>query len=222
MIETIAKCPLFNDISQVEIEKIMLETPFKKKSYEAREVIAFQGDKVDKLIIIYKGIARGEMVDFAGKTVVIEELPSPKPLAPAFIFGKSNIFPVNIISQTKSETLQIQKPDFVRMMQHNSKLLTNFMNNISGRAQFLSNKIKFLTFNTIKGKFAFYLLNQQKNEDTVVIELPTSQSKIAELFGVARPSLARAIREMHNEGVIKAEAKTIRILDKKALVELMK
>ena len=222
MIESIAKCPLFSDISYVEIEKIMSNISFKKKSYQLGEVIAFQGDKVDKLIIIYKGTARGEMVDFSGKTIVIEELPSPMPLAPAFIFGKNNIFPVNIISQTNSETIQILKSEFVKMMQQNSKFLTNFMNNISGRAQFLSNKIKFLTFNTIKGKFAFYLLNLQKNEDTVVIELPAAQSKIAELFGVARPSLARAIREMHNDGVIKAEAKTIRILDKRGLVELMK
>lgn len=222
MIETIAKCPLFNDISHVEIEKIVKETYHQVKSYRAGDVIAFQGDKVERLIIIYRGVARGEMVDFTGKTVVIEELPSPKPLAPAFIFGQKNVYPVNIISQTDAETIQIPKGEFVKMMQNNSKLLTNFMNNISGRAQFLTTKIKFLTFNTIKGKFAFYLLNHQKNEDTVVVELPSSQAKIAELFGVARPSLARAIREMHNDGVIKAEAKTIRILDKKALVDLMK
>ncbi len=222
MIKTIAKCPLFYDISHLEIETIFNETFHNIKSYNAGEIIAFQGDMVEKLIIIYKGTARGEMVDFTGKTVVIEELPSPKPLAPAFVFGQKNIYPVNIISQTNSETIQIPKSEFVKMMQKNRKLLTNFMNNISGRAQFLTTKIKFLTFNTIKGKFAFYLLNHQKNEDTVIVELPTSQAKIAELFGVARPSLARAIREMHNDGVIKAEAKTIRILDKKALVELMK
>jgi DNA-binding FadR family transcriptional regulator len=44
---------------------------------------------------------------------------------------------------------------------------------------------------------------------------------MADLFGVSRPALARAIREMHNEGIISAQAKHIQILNTYELYELV-
>jgi CRP-like cAMP-binding protein len=43
------------------------------------------------------------------------------------------------------------------------------------------------------------------------------QSDLAEFFGVARPSVARALGEMEDDGLIEAGGKIIRILDKKRL-----
>jgi CRP-like cAMP-binding protein len=215
-------CPLFKDIEAEEIQRIFDKIFYQNKEYEINEIIAYQDEKVEHLIILLEGIARGEMVDISGKTIVIEEIESPRPLAPAFIFGINNTYPVNIVSQTNTKIVKIPKLEFVRMMQRSDKLLINFMNNVSGRAQFLSQKLKFLSFHSIKGKFAYYILNLAKNNNTNYITLQISQSKLAELFGVTRPSLARAIREMHNDKIIRADAKNIQILNTYELYELMK
>ena len=45
------------------------------------------------------------------------------------------------------------------MLQKSEKVLVNFVDIVSSRGQFLSNKIKFLSFTTIKGKLAQYLLD---------------------------------------------------------------
>jgi CRP-like cAMP-binding protein len=218
----LSSCPLFRGILPDEIEIIFDGIFYQTKKYESGEIIAYQEDTVEHLMIVLVGIARGEMIDLGGKTVIIEEIESPRPLAPAFIFGHNNLYPVNIVSQTPTEVLKIPKQEFVKMMQKNDKLLVNFMNSVSGRAQFLSQKLKFLSFNSIKGKFAFYILNLAKNNNSNYITLPVSQSKLAELFGVTRPSLARAIRELHNDNVIRAEAKNIQIINTYELYELMK
>ena len=172
--------------------------------------------------ILLEGTVRGEMIDFAGKTIVIEEIESPMPLAPAFIFGRNNTFPVNIVAQTNISVLKIPKPEFVKLMQKSDTLLINFMNIVSGRAQFLSQKLKFLSFQSIKGKFAFYIMNLSKNTKSNQIVLPLPQSKLADLFGVTRPSLGRAIREMHNDGIIKSNGKNIEIINANKLYEVMK
>lgn len=218
----LSNCPLFRGIFPEEIEIIFDGIFYQIKKYESGEIIAYQDDKVEYLMIVLSGIARGEMIDLGGKTVIIEEIESPRPLAPAFIFGQNNLYPVNIVSQTPTEVLKVPKQEFVKMMQKNDKLLVNFMNSVSSRAQFLSQKLKFLSFNSIKGKFAFYILNLAKNNNSNYITLPVSQSKLAELFGVTRPSLARAIRELHNDNVIRAEAKNIQIINTYELYELMK
>ncbi len=222
MNEKLSNSPLFKGISPAEVLNILDGIFYQTKYYEPGDLIAYQDDNVEHLMIVINGISRGEMIDIGGKTVIIEEIESPRPLAPAFIFGQNNTFPVNIISQTKTEILKIPKSEFVKMMQKNDKLLTNFMNNISGRAQFLSQKLKFLSFHSIKGKFAFYILNLAKNSNSNYVTLPFSQSKLAEIFGVTRPSLSRAIRELHNDNIIRAEAKNIQIINTYELYELMK
>lgn len=222
MNQTLTQCPLFRGIDAVEIEKIFEGIFFQTKEYASGDIIAYQDEKVEHLMIVIQGIARGEMVDFSGKTIVIEEIESPRPLAPGFIFGMNNQYPVNIISQGETKVVKIAKLEFVKMMQKSERLLVNFMNNVSGRAQFLSQKLKFLSFHSIKGKFAFYILNLAKNNNTNNVILPLSQAKLAELFGVTRPSLGRAIREMHNDRLIRADAKSIQILNTYELYELMK
>ncbi|MDD4148728.1 MAG: Crp/Fnr family transcriptional regulator [Bacteroidales bacterium] len=222
MNELLSNCTLFKGISPREVLNIFDGIFYQTKFYEPRDIIAYQDDNVEHLMIVLKGITRGEMIDLNGKIVIIEEIESPRPLAPAFIFGQNNTYPVNIVSQTKTEILKIPKSELVKMMQKNDKLLVNFMNNISGRAQFLSQKLKFLSFHSIKGKFAFYILNLAKNSNSNYVTLPFSQSKLAELFGVTRPSLSRAIRELHNDNIIRAEAKNIQIINTYELYEVMR
>ncbi len=47
-----------------------------------------------------------------------------------------------------------------------------------------------------------------------------TQYEIADFFGVARPSVARALGEMEQEGLIAAKGKNIRILNRKKLSAL--
>ena len=111
--------------------------------------------------------------------------------------------------------------EFLKLLQSNVRILNNFLNAISNRSQFLSNKIKFLSFTTIKSKFAQYILELAK-DDLYIVELKQTQQQLAELFGVTRPSFARIMGEMQNEGLIKIEKKQVIILNRNALIELIK
>ena len=101
----------------------------------------------------------------------------------------------------------------------NDKILVNFLDMISNRTQFLSEKIKFLNFKTIKGKLAYYILQKAGKERSSVI-LDLTQNDLADFFGVARPSVARALGDLEEEGYIEAHNKNIKILDKKGLADL--
>ena len=104
----------------------------------------------------------------------------------------------------------------------NEQILSNVMNNISNRAQFLSNKLRFLSFQSIKGKIAHYLLQLSKRTGNDEFILPKSQNELAEMFGVARPSLGRAMRELDKDGIIKAESKNVKIIDKNGLTGFLR
>jgi CRP-like cAMP-binding protein len=167
-------------------------------------------------MIVFSGIVKGEMVDYAGRVIKIEDIPAPGALASAFMFGNNNSFPVNVICNSDTEILIIDKSDFLKLLKNNDSILVNFLNMISNRSQFLSEKIKFLNFKTIKGKLAQYIL-QKAGSDKNVIYLGVTQNDLADFFGVARPSVARALRDLEEEGLIEAKGKIIRVLNKQGL-----
>jgi CRP-like cAMP-binding protein len=215
----LSEAPLFKGLTTKEIETLLLDVLYKVKKFQAGSLISQSGEPVNSLMVVIKGVVKGEMTDYAGRVIKIEDIPAPGALASAFIFGNRNSFPVNIVAISDCELLIIEKSDFLRVLMSNNIILVNFLDMISNRSHFLSEKIKFLNFKTIKGKLAQYIL-QKAGKDKSVLILDMTQNDLAEFFGVARPSVARALGEMEEEGYIEARGKNIKILDREGLADL--
>jgi len=147
---------------------------------------------------------------------------APQPIAHAFLFGERNRFPVDVIATEDCKILFIPKADVIRMLQGNDVILRNYLNAISNRAQFLSNKLWFLSFRTIKEKVAHYLLSLSRSETKTTIMLPKSHQELAEFFGVTRPSLARVFAELQDEGIITVDRREVVITNRGRLLEMIR
>lgn len=219
--ELLTKCPLFKGIDYEGISQLLNQIQYQIKKYEKDNMIAQSGDECRSLMIMLKGSVKGEMIDYSGKAIKIEDIEPPKPLAIAFLFGENNTCPVNIVANNSVEILHLPKASVIALMQLSSTVLSNFMNIISSKTQFLSDKIRFLSFQTIRGKIAHFLLQQAGPVDGEIM-LSKSQEELANMFGVTRPSLGRAIRELHNEGIIEAKGKSVKIIGREALIKQLK
>ncbi len=222
VVSVVVTCPLFLGLKFDEISELLMASTSRLRSFSKGDMVAQAGDEVFFLHIMIEGSVKGEMVDFAGKVIKIEDLTPPRPLAPSFLFGSQNRYPVNITASDAVRILSIPRDEFLKMMQSNRRVLRNFISNVSSRGQFLSNKIKYLSFTSIKGKLAQYLLDLAGKTSSDRISLPISQSQLSELFGVARPSVGRAISELNHEGLIKTNGKVVDLLDKAKLSALLK
>ncbi len=216
----LTNCPIFKGINEIELKSLINQIHYQVRIHKKNDVVAIAGDPVKNLYIILSGSVKGEMIDYSGKTIKIEDIDAPRPLATAFLFGKENTFPVTVTASNDVEILSIPVGEFLNLLQKNKHILKNYINNISSRSQFLSRKLQFLSFKTIKGKMAHYLL-QQAGTHLHSVELNTTQQQLAELFGVTRPSLARVLAEMQDEKLITIERKTVRLLDKGELGKII-
>ncbi len=215
------KSPLFYGIPDEECRALFSKIHYQVRKFEKDAIVVQGGEEVTNLFVVLSGSVRGEMIDYSGKTVKIEDIEAPRPLAAAFLFGKENKFPVTVTANKKAELLAIPVVEFLKLLQMNTRLLRNYLNSISTRAQFLSQKLHFLSFKTIKEKVAHFLL-QQAGDRFHSFELKNTQQQLAEMFGVTRPSLARVLGEVQNENLIKIEKKTVTLLDKEGLNSLLK
>jgi CRP-like cAMP-binding protein len=219
MIDVLTNCPLFSGLNEAEVASLVEGLNFQFRTFQKGEVIAFAGEECNHLIILLTGSIHGEMLDYSGKILKIEDIHAPAPLASAFIFGRENKFPVNVIANEQARVMIIGKEELIKLLAASPAIMKNFLDNISTRAQFLTSKLKMLSFRTIKGKIANYILGIAGNKLELVY-LDKTQHHIADLFGVTRPSLARALGEMSRDGIIGMENKAIRILNRERLEEL--
>lgn len=94
MIPTLVNNPLFRGITPERLLADLEEISFHTRSYKKGEILARQGDVCNRLVILTKGSVRGEMIDYSGRLIKVEDITAPKAIAPLFLFGEQNRYPV--------------------------------------------------------------------------------------------------------------------------------
>ena len=217
MEDNITNIPIFRNVERTELERLFSSIVFQRKSFPPGSLIVSQGEECNRLLLLTKGTVKGEMISPTGKSLKIEDMEAPYALATAFLFGNNAFFPVNIIAITQIDLLVIQRRELLKLFQMNEQILQNFLSLISSRAQFLSEKLRFHSFKSLKAKLAFYLIKEASGNNS--FRLTDSQNELAELFGAARPSVGRAFLLLQEEGIIDIRYKQVEIVDRKKLIE---
>lgn len=218
ILNNLSKCNIFKNVPQNEIQALFSLVKYHVKTFQKDEVIAFRGSECSNLLILLEGEVKAEMQDFSGKVVKIEEFKTVVPLASGFLFSVKNQFPVDIIAQSQTKMLFLPKSSVMELCQKNPIILNAFLSEISNRVSFLSRRIWFISFKTIKQKLAHFLLEQKDNVKSII--LPMSIKELADFFGVARPSLSRILIELAEERIIENNKGVITILDRNRLIEI--
>lgn len=211
-------CPIWKNVPENQREEFLKGLCYRIKRYPKGGFIAYQGDIVDALSILLEGSVKTEMILESGTVMNIETIQAPNPLASAFLFAENNRFPVDVIALEDCEVMIIPKESVMKQLADNKMFLQSYLAFNSNKTNFLSERIKLLSIKTIKGKLAQYILERNQN---MTFTLDRNQKQLAEYFGVARPSLARSLSEMIDEGIIELNKKEGKILNGKRFKELI-
>ena len=221
MIPALVNNPLFRGITLERLFADLEEISFHTRSYKKGEILAQQGAVCNRLVILTKGSVRGEMIDYSGRLIKVEDIAAPRAIAPLFLFGEENRYPVEVTANEPTEVIELPKPSVLSLFRKNEQFLENYMNLSANYARTLSDKLFFMSFKTIRQKLASYLLRLYKQQQQTHITLDRSQQELSDYFGVSRPSLARELAHMQEDGLLIADRKHITILQKEELVRLI-
>ena len=75
----------------------------------------------------------------------------------------------------------------------------------------LGDKVRILSFPSVRDRIAFYLFQIQDNNQRVV--LTETREDIADYLGIARPSLSRELGRMQEEGLIQLDGHEVIVLN---------
>lgn len=217
MFKNLNKSTIFKGLNENEISELLNQTNYYTKSFKNEEFVAFRGDKVEAYMLVLEGELVSEMQKVNGKVVKIETLLPYADIAPAFIFGVDNTFPIDLYATKDSKILYIPKNDLINILQKNKIILNNILNSFSNRTQFLSKKL-WLSNKTIEEKLATHILeNLDKNN---IWHIKKSISDLANIFGVSRPSLSRVIAGLVEENILeRVDNSNFKLLEKESLLD---
>ena len=213
------KIELFEGLDLDRIQRELSEIKVKILKYKKGENIALRGDRIKGLYINISGTLVSEMIKENGESKKIEELKSGMILASAFIFGKFNFFPVDLIAKTDVEILYLEKKEFISLLKKDEKIMERFLDEVSEKAQFLSHNLwESISNKKIEQKLAEYILSHEKNG---ILEMEITIKELSEFFNVSRPSLSRVLKEFTDTGIIERMKRgSYKVLDRDYLESL--
>lgn len=186
--------PLFANADRSDIDYFLHNTLSKIKLYKKGDIVALQNSPCKSLMLLCEGSLSARMSNSEGKEIIIETLRAPEVLAPAFLYGSENKFPVTLQAEENTRIWLLSRDAFLNMMEANPTILKNFIQSISDRSIFLSKKLNEFALQNLSTRIISYLRN--KGEITNIQE-------VAFIMGVARPSLSRTIQTMIEQKLLR-------------------
>ncbi len=212
-IESLSQSVLFRKLEESEVENIMNSLIYTIKNYEKDEVIAIENDDCHSLGIILSGNIEIHKPFPSGKIVTINHFSAGDVFGEALVFSEKHLYPATIISSDNSEIMYIKRQDIVNMMANNPAVIHNFMGVLSNRILMLNNRLTNLSYDSLRKKIANILLLEYNRQKSLIITLPYSRKKMAELLNIPRPSLSRELVNMKEEKIIDFYKNKVKILD---------
>ena len=166
-------------------------------------------------------LLRGRAQAFTGQS---REHALLKTIRPNELFGIANLyaedepFPSRILAVSDCKILWIDRDALKGLIENDAAVRRNYLAFQSKKILYLNRKIATLTAGSAEKKLAICLLDY---EDNGVFTPTCSMSELAELLGMGRASLYRAIDDLASCGWIERQEKQIRILDKDALLRFI-
>lgn len=216
----LASCPIFAGIGPAELAKSFSNLPHSLKTFKEKSVILLAGCRYDALYVLIEGEAFAEMTSDEGKVMRVESFKAVEALASAILFTPGQILPVSVEAKTECRFVAIPKAGLLELCTKHMWILEALLGEIGKRVDSLTEKLKAAQFISLREKLADWLLRRCELSSSTTIHLEATRERMAELFGVARPSLSRELGALRRLGILELSGREIAIRDMGALRRL--
>ena len=186
--------------------------------YKAGESIFFEGDPDAGLHLVAEGYCKVYRLSEGGREHVLATLgPGDSCNEVPAVDGGEN--PANFAAVEDSMVWVISEQSLARLREQYPVLNNVIIKNLAMRCRQLVQRVYNLSFLSVTGRLAAFLLQQSGGQQELSRQQWT-QDEIAAHLGTVREMVGRAFRELHQAELIRMDRHRIEILDPEGLEEL--
>ncbi|MDD2190543.1 MAG: Crp/Fnr family transcriptional regulator [Eubacteriales bacterium] len=206
-LKTLIKSPLFQDVSENDLEAMLICLGATERKYEKNDVILLAGTKVSSVGILVEGNAQIIRDDAEGNRAILSELEKSDMFAEAYVAVDHTEIPVTVIATSGCRVVWITFSKIIGTCSSScgfhKTLIKNMMRVIAIKNISMNEKMRILSCKTTKEKLMTYLNDYSERIGKDKFKIPFSRSELADFLSVDRSAMSRELSRLKDEGYIK-------------------
>ncbi len=194
----IKRNPLLFGVNDKTLDKLLCSDGVRTETFEGDEIAYSQKTEGGEIAFVISGAAR-VYSGAEGENALLRTIHESDVFGVANLYCESESFPSRIITSERTELLFIDRTIFKHFIESDSVLLKNYLEFQSKKIMYLNKKISVFTAGSAEKKLAFFMLDHINGN---CFTSPSSMSRLADMLGIGRASLYRAIDQLSLEGII--------------------
>ena len=211
---------LFSGVDEKKLLDFLENGSFRTVEYDADEVICSPSDSERKMVIFISGKAEIYTAD-EGRSMLL------RTVTPGGIVGVANLFSdedfvSRVIAIRRCETLEISPQGFGKILESDKRAMYNYLAFLSEKIRYLNRKIVTLTAGSAERRLAYFLDTSIPENAADIPTITVPMNSLSEMLNLGRASLYRAADRLSEEGFIERDGKTIKVINRKGMMEKYK
>ncbi|MEI6153139.1 MAG: Crp/Fnr family transcriptional regulator [Deltaproteobacteria bacterium] len=214
----IGKAPLFNGLPEKQLEElshIAVNSLFKRG-----ETIFSEGDDASGFYVLRSGRVKIFKLSFEGKEQILHIIAPGEPFGEVPVFA-GETFPAHAQALEESRTIFFSKKAFMELIKKDPSIALNMLAILSRRLKQFARLVENLSLKEVPQRLASYFLFVSSRENKDAVELDIAKGQLASILGTIPETLSRILSKMVNQDLIRVQGRTIKLIDKKGLEEVV-
>lgn len=201
-------------------EKELLRQQTVKVSYDKNRNLYHSNNECLGVLLVKKGGLRGYLLSEDGREVTLFRVSEGEVCVMSASCALNRLtLEVHIDTEDATEAYLIRSSIFVRLKDQNIYVENYLYKSVAEKFSDVMWAIEQILFMSIDKRLAVFLLDEAAR--TRSEELHLTQEQIARYIGSAREVVSRTLKSFQVKGLIRQSRGTIRVLDRKKLMELL-
>lgn len=201
-IEKMVKNKLFRNLTEQDFKILLEPGTCIMGQYMKNAIITQENDPCRSIGFILEGKLSVQQLSHSGEMIKIQTFRQGNCFGLALLYSSRSVYPYTLIASAGTSILYIPFSQVEALLETSFVFNKNYIAFLSDRVHMFQKKIRILSQKEVRSRLILYLSGESGKCGNLSFKLPHSKTEIADLIGVARPSVSRELRHMQEDGLM--------------------
>lgn len=206
--DVLHSCPLFDQIADFDMQKMLQCFHAKIETYEKRQTILAEGVPANQIGIVLSGSVQLIQIDYFGNRNILNSFVPSQIFAEDFACAQIASLPISIVANEPCTVMLIESTCILHTCNnycgYHQQLIFNLMKELAEKTVLCYQKIEITSKRSTRDKLLTYLLLQSKQANSTSFTIPFNRQELADYLEVERSGLSMEISKLREEGILKS------------------
>ena len=205
-LEVLKKCPLFREIEEENLLRMLTCLGARIEHVEKRSTVFAEGDPAIDLGIVLSGGMQLEQIDYYGNRSILAGVGPSELFAEAFACAEIPAIPVSVVATKDSEVMLLSASHVLHTCENgcgfHQQLIYNLMKDLATKTLLFHERVEITSKRSTREKLLAYLSLEAKRAGHREFDIPFDRQELADYLDVDRSGLSAEIGKLRREGVL--------------------